>query len=222
MCLLGVGLATHTLSNGSFFFSFYFPPPSHLANVLPSCWALLDQRFNAWLYQEGVLRTASDAYDASDFENTTAHLTNHCIQARASGSCPMPCCQIDSFHSRWTPLSPATRLFPLSSLRRKRSRPILVLTRKGMKCSSMLSRGARGLNVGRAIAAHRSTSWLAAPCYNLHLTSSHLKAETGGNITLQETILTQIKAIVHDCFQAIREVWLTALSPGLGPDWLCL
>jgi tubulin--tyrosine ligase len=43
-------------------------------------WVVLDTKFQAWLYREGVLRTTSKAYDSSDFTDAVKHLTNHCIQ----------------------------------------------------------------------------------------------------------------------------------------------
>ncbi|XP_070576734.1 tubulin--tyrosine ligase-like isoform X2 [Ptychodera flava] len=48
------------------------------------CWVLLDHSYNIHLYKEGVLRTASDPYDPSDFKDTTGHLTNHCLQEALS------------------------------------------------------------------------------------------------------------------------------------------
>ena len=59
-------------------------PPLRRSAASRRCWVLLDQHYNAWLYKEGVLRTASDAYDATDLENVTAHLTNHCVQVRGA------------------------------------------------------------------------------------------------------------------------------------------
>lgn len=48
------------------------------------CWVLLDHEYNIHLMKEGVLRTSSEPYDASDLNNVTSHLTNHCIQEEHS------------------------------------------------------------------------------------------------------------------------------------------
>ncbi|EDV29149.1 uncharacterized protein TRIADDRAFT_52733 [Trichoplax adhaerens] len=44
------------------------------------CWVLLDHKYDIYLYREGVVRTASDAYDPSNLDKVTSHLTNHCLQ----------------------------------------------------------------------------------------------------------------------------------------------
>ena len=45
---------------------------------------LLDHRYNIYVFSEGVLRTSSETYVSSDFDNITSHLTNHCIQVSCS------------------------------------------------------------------------------------------------------------------------------------------
>ncbi|XP_029609033.1 tubulin--tyrosine ligase isoform X1 [Salmo trutta] len=47
-------------------------------------WVLVDHQYNIYLYREGVLRTASEPYDSSNFQDVTSHLTNHCIQKELS------------------------------------------------------------------------------------------------------------------------------------------
>ncbi|CAJ0928465.1 unnamed protein product [Ranitomeya imitator] len=47
-------------------------------------WVLVDNQYNIFLYREGVLRTSSEPYNDSDFEDMTSHLTNHCIQKEHS------------------------------------------------------------------------------------------------------------------------------------------
>ncbi|XP_053314685.1 tubulin--tyrosine ligase [Spea bombifrons] len=47
-------------------------------------WVLVDSRYNIYLYREGVLRTSSEPYDDSNFQDMTSHLTNHCIQKEHS------------------------------------------------------------------------------------------------------------------------------------------
>ncbi|XP_071996175.1 tubulin--tyrosine ligase [Engystomops pustulosus] len=47
-------------------------------------WVLVDSQYNIFLYREGVLRTSSEPYNDSDFEDMTSHLTNHCIQKEHS------------------------------------------------------------------------------------------------------------------------------------------
>ncbi|XP_048864695.1 tubulin--tyrosine ligase isoform X1 [Brienomyrus brachyistius] len=47
-------------------------------------WVLVDHQYNIYLYREGVLRTSSEPYNSSDFEDKTSHLTNHCIQKEHS------------------------------------------------------------------------------------------------------------------------------------------
>ncbi|XP_020390741.1 tubulin--tyrosine ligase isoform X2 [Rhincodon typus] len=47
-------------------------------------WVLLDHQYNIYLYKEGVLRTSSDPYNSTDFQDKTSHLTNHCIQKEYS------------------------------------------------------------------------------------------------------------------------------------------
>ncbi|XP_075720581.1 tubulin--tyrosine ligase [Rhinoderma darwinii] len=47
-------------------------------------WVLVDNQYNIFLYREGVLRTSSEPYNDSDFEDLISHLTNHCIQKEHS------------------------------------------------------------------------------------------------------------------------------------------
>ncbi|XP_048338248.1 tubulin--tyrosine ligase isoform X2 [Sphaerodactylus townsendi] len=47
-------------------------------------WVLVDHQYNIYLYREGVLRTASEPYNSSNFLDKTCHLTNHCIQKEYS------------------------------------------------------------------------------------------------------------------------------------------
>ncbi|KAG5831417.1 hypothetical protein ANANG_G00303510 [Anguilla anguilla] len=47
-------------------------------------WVLVDHQYNIYLYKEGVLRTSSEPYNSSDFQDKTSHLTNHCIQKEHS------------------------------------------------------------------------------------------------------------------------------------------
>lgn len=47
-------------------------------------WVLVDNQYNIHLYREGVLRTSSEPYNDSDFQDMTSHLTNHCIQKEHS------------------------------------------------------------------------------------------------------------------------------------------
>ncbi|XP_078398801.1 tubulin--tyrosine ligase isoform X2 [Cetorhinus maximus] len=47
-------------------------------------WVLLDHQYNIYLYKEGVLRTSSEPYNSTDFQDKTSHLTNHCIQKEFS------------------------------------------------------------------------------------------------------------------------------------------
>ncbi|XP_056423166.1 tubulin--tyrosine ligase [Hyla sarda] len=47
-------------------------------------WVLVDNQYNIFLYREGVLRTSSEPYNDSDFQDMTSHLTNHCIQKEHS------------------------------------------------------------------------------------------------------------------------------------------
>ncbi|CAH2253131.1 tubulin--tyrosine ligase [Pelobates cultripes] len=47
-------------------------------------WVLVDNQYNIFLYKEGVLRTSSEPYNDSDFQDMTSHLTNHCIQKEHS------------------------------------------------------------------------------------------------------------------------------------------
>lgn len=44
------------------------------------CWVLLDSHYNVFLFREGVLRTASEPYNPSDYNDVTSHLTNHSLQ----------------------------------------------------------------------------------------------------------------------------------------------
>ena len=41
---------------------------------------LLDHKYTIYIFSEGVVRTSSERYDATDLRNITSHLTNHCIQ----------------------------------------------------------------------------------------------------------------------------------------------
>jgi len=43
------------------------------------CWVMLDKEYNAYMYKEGVLRTAASAYSLDDLSDTFTHLSNHCI-----------------------------------------------------------------------------------------------------------------------------------------------
>ena len=43
---------------------------------------LLDHEYNIHIMREGVLRTCSEAYNEGDLNQTTSHLTNHCIQVK--------------------------------------------------------------------------------------------------------------------------------------------
>jgi tubulin--tyrosine ligase len=45
-------------------------------------WVVVGTRYDVWLWQEGVLRTASERYDPFDLNNELAHLTNHCVQEK--------------------------------------------------------------------------------------------------------------------------------------------
>ena len=47
------------------------------------CWVLVDLHYSIYLYREGVLRTASEAYN-DDLDHATAHLTNHSLQEQMS------------------------------------------------------------------------------------------------------------------------------------------
>lgn len=47
------------------------------------CWVLVDPDYGMHMFEEGVLRTSSFAYDCSDLRNQLQHLTNHCVQATA-------------------------------------------------------------------------------------------------------------------------------------------
>ncbi|KAG8444041.1 hypothetical protein GDO86_009291 [Hymenochirus boettgeri] len=47
-------------------------------------WVLVDPQYNIYLYREGVLRTSSEPYNDSNFQDMTSHLTNHCIQKEHS------------------------------------------------------------------------------------------------------------------------------------------
>lgn len=48
--------------------------------IVARCWALLDHKYTIYVFSEGVIRTSSEPYDATDLKNITSHLTNHCIQ----------------------------------------------------------------------------------------------------------------------------------------------
>ena len=48
--------------------------------IIIRSWVLLDHQYTIHVFSEGVLRTSSEPYDASDLQNITSHLTNHCIQ----------------------------------------------------------------------------------------------------------------------------------------------
>ncbi|EDQ92253.1 uncharacterized protein MONBRDRAFT_14687 [Monosiga brevicollis MX1] len=43
-------------------------------------WVLLDPQYEAFIFEEGVLRTASTPYTADSWDDVTQHLTNHAIQ----------------------------------------------------------------------------------------------------------------------------------------------
>jgi len=43
------------------------------------CWVLLDQKYNMYLYREGVLRTAAPPYSMDNLDDIYTHLSNHCI-----------------------------------------------------------------------------------------------------------------------------------------------
>ncbi|XP_043840024.1 tubulin--tyrosine ligase [Dromiciops gliroides] len=47
-------------------------------------WVLVDHQYNIYLYREGVLRTSSEPYNITNFQDKTCHLTNHCIQKEYS------------------------------------------------------------------------------------------------------------------------------------------
>ncbi|XP_028928021.1 tubulin--tyrosine ligase isoform X2 [Ornithorhynchus anatinus] len=47
-------------------------------------WVLVDHQYNIYLYREGVLRTSSEPYNITNFQDQTCHLTNHCIQKEHS------------------------------------------------------------------------------------------------------------------------------------------
>ncbi|KAE8601253.1 hypothetical protein XENTR_v10013603 [Xenopus tropicalis] len=47
-------------------------------------WVLVDNQYNIYLYREGVLRTSSEPYSDTNFQDMTSHLTNHCIQKEHS------------------------------------------------------------------------------------------------------------------------------------------
>ena len=42
-------------------------------------WVLLNQHYDMYVYKEGVLRTASAAYNLEDLDDVHTHLSNHCI-----------------------------------------------------------------------------------------------------------------------------------------------
>ncbi|KAL5009374.1 hypothetical protein ScPMuIL_014955 [Solemya velum] len=48
------------------------------------CWVLLDVDYNIYLFEEGVLRTASESYNPVNFDDTVSHLTNHNLQEELS------------------------------------------------------------------------------------------------------------------------------------------
>lgn len=50
------------------------------------CWVLLDANYNVYLYEEGVLRTASESYQSENLDDVTSHLTNHCLQKELSAN----------------------------------------------------------------------------------------------------------------------------------------
>lgn len=50
------------------------------------CWVLLDANYNVYLYEEGVLRTASESYQRENLDDVTSHLTNHCLQKELSAN----------------------------------------------------------------------------------------------------------------------------------------
>ena len=43
-------------------------------------WVLLDHNYRIFVYKEGVLRTASETYEADNVDNLTSHITNHSLQ----------------------------------------------------------------------------------------------------------------------------------------------
>ena len=44
----------------------------------------MDHNLDIYLYNEGVLRTASEPYDPANLDHVTSHLTNHCLQEKLS------------------------------------------------------------------------------------------------------------------------------------------
>ena len=50
------------------------------------CWVLLDAHYNVYLYEQGVLRTASESYQRENLDDVTSHLTNHCLQKELSAN----------------------------------------------------------------------------------------------------------------------------------------
>ncbi|ESO94229.1 hypothetical protein LOTGIDRAFT_118802 [Lottia gigantea] len=48
------------------------------------CWVLLNSNQQVYLFNQGVLRTASESYNVSDLTNITSHLTNHSLQQEKS------------------------------------------------------------------------------------------------------------------------------------------
>uniref|UniRef100_K1QWW9 Tubulin--tyrosine ligase n=1 Tax=Magallana gigas TaxID=29159 RepID=K1QWW9_MAGGI len=50
------------------------------------CWVLLEANYNVYLYEEGVLRTASESYQRENLDDVTSHLTNHCLQKELSAN----------------------------------------------------------------------------------------------------------------------------------------
>ncbi|XP_061174345.1 tubulin--tyrosine ligase-like [Saccostrea echinata] len=50
------------------------------------CWVLLDANYNVYVFEEGVLRTASESYQRENLDDVTSHLTNHCLQKDLSAN----------------------------------------------------------------------------------------------------------------------------------------
>lgn len=53
------------------------------------CWVLVDDQFNIWMYQDGYLRTSSEAFSldvkkSDRGEKSMVHLTNYCMQKHSS------------------------------------------------------------------------------------------------------------------------------------------
>ena len=48
------------------------------------CWVVVTDKFEAFFYKKGVVRTCSEPYDMHDFSNKVSHLSNHCLQEELS------------------------------------------------------------------------------------------------------------------------------------------